>query len=620
MKIKLIISFQVIFLLFCSFVFSDNITPLFENNYIGEKNRILATSNDIKITEQQFYLYLLLNRTAPAYILNDYLTNKSPIEKQDLYYLIKDEIQNLLVLEYASLKNPDKMIFNENDNYKIRYLLYSAYEYVWINNYLKGKDAPKVIVYSEDIKKYYNEKKNDEFLIPEKTQVRYIYINSPEGETEPERARIKLLLESVRQNTKTEDDFSSYAIRISEAPSKKNGGLIPTFSRGTLSQDFEELAFSLSPKQISNVTELSDGFYLVYCVNKFKEDIMSLESVEEEIKSKLMLRFLKLQYDIELQRLVKKYRPINEYLNWEYLKDKDKIIKVGRFVLTKKQIIEQFPELLLSDNKINMEALSAKCLNITNKEVLIRSLQKNKWLNHPYLIEAERIAKKIIAFDKIINSSVSNKIQIADDILQDYYNNNISRFANIDEVSYFEITAMLPNSEIYLETQKQENIKLMNRILVNMSAEMDSAIKKLSQNERRVFSETLQKKNILTPDSPIEMKVLNPILKKYENKYPQYYFKYKKHEHINLEENPELKERLKDIKPETITKNFIWNNTVFFYYLYDENIIKDMSFDNLKDYIKNKYTESIHKKEIEDFKDKIINEYPVDFYFQNIKY
>jgi hypothetical protein len=85
MKIKIIIFFQVLFLIFSSFIFGDYTSSLFESNYEGNDNNVLALSKDIKITETDLYLYLLLTQNAPANLYEKYLIS---IKNQGTYSTI----------------------------------------------------------------------------------------------------------------------------------------------------------------------------------------------------------------------------------------------------------------------------------------------------------------------------------------------------------------------------------------------------------------------------------------------------------------------------------------------------------------------------------------------------
>lgn len=423
MKKEYVATFQVIFLLFSSIIFADITHPQFESNYDGEIKNILAINESVKFSERDLYLSLLIKKYSPAYIYEQYLKEKNPDEQANLKKIIKNTISELMSIGQL-IKYPDvDKNLSDTDYLKIRFNMYPVYQYLWITKYLKDQTKPKVIVLPEDIKKYYNENLNSEFLIPEKIHIRYIRI-SPEKEIEKERQKIKSLLEDAKINSKNEADFAEYAKKLSEAENSQEGGVLQPFARGTYPKDFEELAFSLLPNQISAVTELSDGFYLIYCIKRINETIKPLSEVQEQIKNKLFLKFLKIQYETEQKKLTQKLVPKNDYLNWNYLDDTDTVIKVKRFKLTKKQIKSLFSSVITKDGMVDTQTLSGICTDIINNESIISDLQKKRLLNDDFFFTAETMAKNIYITDRYIDSLSSkqenlNKNEIRDNLLKE---------------------------------------------------------------------------------------------------------------------------------------------------------------------------------------------------------
>lgn len=93
-----------------------------------------------------------------------------------------------------------------------------------------------------------------------------VKIVPPLGRTKEE---AKQLIESLRERILKGEKFSVLATLYSEDPgSAKNGGQLPPFGRGQTVPEFEEVAFSLKPGEISKVFETKYGFHFMEVLAK----------------------------------------------------------------------------------------------------------------------------------------------------------------------------------------------------------------------------------------------------------------------------------------------------------------------------------------------------------------
>lgn len=87
---------------------------------------------------------------------------------------------------------------------------------------------------------------------------------------EQARKRAEDLLARLRKG----EDFATLARNYSEDPgSAKNGGDLGTLERGDLVREFEEVAFSLEPGEISGVVRTQFGFHIIQLISKTGEKI-----------------------------------------------------------------------------------------------------------------------------------------------------------------------------------------------------------------------------------------------------------------------------------------------------------------------------------------------------------
>jgi hypothetical protein len=89
---------------------------------------------------------------------------------------------------------------------------------------------------------------------------------------EVSRSAAKEKLEGIRLRVIKGESMASLAEQYSEDPgSAKNGGLYVNIPRGQMVPEFEAVAFSLQPGQISDVFETQYGFHFIQLVSKHDE-------------------------------------------------------------------------------------------------------------------------------------------------------------------------------------------------------------------------------------------------------------------------------------------------------------------------------------------------------------
>lgn len=114
------------------------------------------------------------------------------------------------------------------------------------------------------------------FILP----VNSIYTESFEkSETRILKKDAKKLAQYYRMRVIRGESMASIAKLYSEDPgSAPNGGLYVGIKRGMMVPEFEKVAFSLKPNDISEVFETEFGFHFIQLVSR-KNDVLSLRHV-----------------------------------------------------------------------------------------------------------------------------------------------------------------------------------------------------------------------------------------------------------------------------------------------------------------------------------------------------
>jgi peptidyl-prolyl cis-trans isomerase D len=155
---------------------------------------------------------------------------------------------------------------------KVRYLLVDA-------DALRAKS----VVSRSEIERYYNN--NVElYSTPEEVRASHILFKT-EGKDE---AAVKAKAEEVLKEARAGADFAELATKYSEdEASAKNGGDLDYFPRGRMVPEFDQVAFSLEPGQISDLVKTQYGFHIIKLTDKKSASNRTLDEVRQQVSDQL---------------------------------------------------------------------------------------------------------------------------------------------------------------------------------------------------------------------------------------------------------------------------------------------------------------------------------------------
>jgi peptidyl-prolyl cis-trans isomerase D len=159
-----------------------------------------------------------------------------------------------------------------------------------------------VTVPDAEIAAFY-EQNRQQYTTPAQVRASHILFHT-EGKNESE---VRTLAEEVLKKAKAPGaDFAALAKQYSEdEASKANGGDLDYFGRGRMVPEFEAVAFSLKPGEISDLVKTSFGFHIIKVVDSKPEATRPLADVRAEIEDQL--KWQKAQQDAE--RLARSLEP-----------------------------------------------------------------------------------------------------------------------------------------------------------------------------------------------------------------------------------------------------------------------------------------------------------------------
>jgi len=141
----------------------------------------------------------------------------------------------------------------------------------------------KIVVPQGDIERAYNDG-IDQYSTPEQVRASHILLKT-EGKDD---AAVKARAEDLLKQAKGGADFAALAKKFSEDDaSAKNGGDLDYFGRGRMVPEFDAVAFSLEPGQISDLVKTQYGYHIIKVVEKKLGTTQELASVRQQISDQI---------------------------------------------------------------------------------------------------------------------------------------------------------------------------------------------------------------------------------------------------------------------------------------------------------------------------------------------
>jgi len=137
----------------------------------------------------------------------------------------------------------------------------------------------------QQIQAYYDANKQ-EFVTPEQLKLRMIVLNADPLDANSADSTRKMA-EEIRDKVKGGADFATMAKTYSMDGTAESGGDWGLVDRKTLNQQLTDVAFALLPGQTSQVVQIGDSFYILYCESKKESGVIPLPEVRDGIQRKL---------------------------------------------------------------------------------------------------------------------------------------------------------------------------------------------------------------------------------------------------------------------------------------------------------------------------------------------
>ncbi len=276
--------------------------------FVGvERYKALLAANNISVTDfEDSMRYMLMSRKIRD-IVSDSL-DVTDRELRDEFVRANQEAQVQFVLlkkdDYKKKAAPTdanlRAYFEANkDKYHIKEQRRAQYLLISISDI-----AASVPVSEREIQDEWNRQSREENV-----DASHILFKVPEASKD---AEIKAKAEGILKRAKAGEDFAKLAEKYSEDPSSaKQGGNLGPFTRGRMVKEFEDVAFSLKPGDISGLVHTQFGYHIIKVL---RHETPTLESSRQSLVRSIQLNKasdLVRQKALEAQKLAETQKDLN---------------------------------------------------------------------------------------------------------------------------------------------------------------------------------------------------------------------------------------------------------------------------------------------------------------------
>ncbi|MEA1933133.1 MAG: peptidylprolyl isomerase [Thermodesulfobacteriota bacterium] len=185
-------------------------------------------------------------------------------------------------------------------------LMTSTKQRIRMNEYLKSRGLAKPHVPEEEIKKFY-ELKKDGFKRKESVMVSHILARVAKDTEPAERRKAGERAKDLRRRVVAGKDFAVIAGKYSDcARTKQAGGDLGYIKRGFMPPGFDEVAFTLNKGEVSKVIETEFGYHIIKVVDKKPAGYVPIEDVKDFIKKYLQKGILREKIALHTKELKQK--------------------------------------------------------------------------------------------------------------------------------------------------------------------------------------------------------------------------------------------------------------------------------------------------------------------------
>ncbi len=265
----------------------------------SSSDEVVAEVNDVKITKEEFYDYLVSQNGDEA--LNALILDKIialELEENNIK-ISQDQIDAEYQVAVEAYGDEATM------EQALAYYGFTKDEFlknIEMNLSIEALIEPSITITDEEIEAYFEENKDD-FNEAEQVKASHILVATEEEAND------------VLAKIQSGDSFEELAKEYStDTVSATNGGDLGYFTKYEMVEEFSNAAFSLDINEVSEPVKTTYGYHIIKVTDKKDAKIATLEDSKDEVKEILKDQKIQEQYPTWYQNVLAKYT-IKNHLN-----------------------------------------------------------------------------------------------------------------------------------------------------------------------------------------------------------------------------------------------------------------------------------------------------------------
>jgi peptidyl-prolyl cis-trans isomerase D len=217
---------------------------------------------------------------------------------RDSVKLSDDEVRKFYESTKASYAQPEKL----------------GYQVVVLD---QDKVAATINVTDEQLRAAYSNAL-DNFRMPERVHARHILLKT-EGKSDAEKKALHAKAEDLLKQLKAGADFADLAKKNSQDGTAENGGDLGWFVRNQMVPEFDSVAFTLKPKELSGVVTSQFGYHIIQTLEKEPAKLKPFEEVKDELAK-----------EVRAQSLSEKMQTMGDQMHAELIKSPKSVADIAK--------------------------------------------------------------------------------------------------------------------------------------------------------------------------------------------------------------------------------------------------------------------------------------------------
>ena len=138
-----------------------------------------------------------------------------------------------------------------------------------------------------EVREFYDDNP-DRLTLPEEVRVRHILLTWKPMGTQDDRAAVRKQMQPILERARTGEDFAALAREFSEdSGTRANGGDTGFFAKGAMVPEFEAIAFSLEPGEISDPVDTTYGVHILKLEERQEPKLVPYDEIRDYLREHL---------------------------------------------------------------------------------------------------------------------------------------------------------------------------------------------------------------------------------------------------------------------------------------------------------------------------------------------